>query len=331
MTPASQQSVDALATSVAVLGDSEPGRILAHQLAKERLRLAIMGCQSCSLADTRTWGVPFTSPAGAFPIAVVGEAPGKDEDLTGLPFQGRSGKLLTTVLETVHLSRNVVHVVNTIACRPPNNSWDLAVAAGAPESCAAWFTAQLALTEAWLVVACGDKAITRMLGEHRGVGREVRAGGRWAGGYFVIPAWHPAYVLRQGTSGSGALDELVKAFKEAADIVLAYEYKPTAPSTRALEVVEYLGSEALRANTAKAAKAARNWWKRFGFIPVYSPVIDDDVLVTYDENVKIPTNMQGRVVFTIDELEKLAKLGDGGEMLRKVAAVKRVMGAEVVW
>lgn len=320
----------ALAAQMDELDQAEAAAILARQAAKERLRVAITGCTACSLADTRHWGVPFTSPTEAYPIVLLGGAPGTEEDLTGLPFQGRAGQLLTRCLEAVHLTRETVHTMNTIACRPPRNSWDLAVAAEAPERCAAWFTAQLTLTEAWIVVALGEQAIERMLGEHRGIGREVRAGGRWAGGLYVIPAWHPGYVLAQGGTGASAQQDLVEALRQAADIAIGYETTRGAPSDRALEVVEYLGSKALAANTPKAVKAARHWWRSKGFIPVWSPVLNSDVVVTAHRDVRVPDGVRG-IVFTVDELEKLSRLVDGGETLRRVAAVKQVMGAEVVW
>jgi uracil-DNA glycosylase family 4 len=77
-------------------------------------------CRRCSLCAGRTNVVmPDGDPAS--PIALVGEAPGADEDRIGRPFVGRSGKLLTKLLEEEGLPREKVFITNTVKCRPPNN------------------------------------------------------------------------------------------------------------------------------------------------------------------------------------------------------------------
>ena len=80
----------------------------------------IAGCTACGLAETRQRVVPGVYPAHAR-VLLVGEAPGRSEDEGGLPFIGRSGRLLDELLAEVGLDRAQVAVCNTVKCRPPDN------------------------------------------------------------------------------------------------------------------------------------------------------------------------------------------------------------------
>jgi DNA polymerase len=80
----------------------------------------IRSCSLCPLANGRTLAVPGEGPRNAR-IVMVGEAPGKEEDLSGRPFVGRSGRLLDSVLESVGISRSDIFVTSVVKCRPPKN------------------------------------------------------------------------------------------------------------------------------------------------------------------------------------------------------------------
>jgi len=81
----------------------------------------LLGCQKCKLCQTRTQVVVADGSVTA-PIMLIGEAPGADEDSIGLPFIGRSGQLLRTILREIGLSlKRDVYITNIVKCRPPNN------------------------------------------------------------------------------------------------------------------------------------------------------------------------------------------------------------------
>jgi DNA polymerase len=113
------------------------------------------GCTACpELAATRTHVVPGAFPAGAR-LLVLGEAPGAQEDESGLPFVGRSGQLLDALLAEVGADRVEVGVLNTVKCRPPGNRPPTR-----PESatCRGWTSRQLELAAPAVVVALGLSA-----------------------------------------------------------------------------------------------------------------------------------------------------------------------------
>jgi DNA polymerase len=79
-----------------------------------------LGCTKCRLSKRRTLVVPGNGPCGS-KLVFVGEAPGRDEDVKGIPFVGSAGKLLNAALESAGVSREKVYCTNIVKCRPPNN------------------------------------------------------------------------------------------------------------------------------------------------------------------------------------------------------------------
>ena len=80
----------------------------------------IKGCQKCPLGATRT-NLVFGAGNPNASVMFIGEAPGYEEDKTGIPFVGRAGKLLDKILAAMKLSREDVYIANILKCRPPNN------------------------------------------------------------------------------------------------------------------------------------------------------------------------------------------------------------------
>lgn len=89
------------------------------------LREEILACHKCGLAESRTQAVPGAGPQQT-PLVIIGEAPGRQEDLQGKPFVGAAGKLLTKLLEDAGIKRETVFITNTVKCRPPENRQPLA-------------------------------------------------------------------------------------------------------------------------------------------------------------------------------------------------------------
>ncbi len=154
------------------------------------------GCTACpELASTRTRVVVGAAPAGAR-LLVLGEAPGADEDASGLPFVGRSGQLLDLLLTEVGGDRARTAVLNTLKCRPPANRPPRPAESA---HCRGWTERQLDLVDPALVVTLGLSA-TRWflgpvaLGAVRGRVHEAR-------GRQVLPTYHPSAALRFGPRG----------------------------------------------------------------------------------------------------------------------------------
>ena len=159
------------------------------------------GCTACpELAATRRQVVPGAFPAGAR-LLVLGEAPGAQEDESGLPFVGRSGQLLDALLAEVGADRADVGVLNTVKCRPPANRPPTRAES---ITCRGWTSRQLELAAPAVVVALGLSAARWFLGPGtlsslRGRLHEVDLPG--VTGLRVLPTYHPSAALRHGPQG----------------------------------------------------------------------------------------------------------------------------------
>jgi uracil-DNA glycosylase len=173
------------------------------------LSARITACTACEeLAATRTSVVVgVLPPAGAADLVLVGEAPGADEDAAGLPFVGRSGRLLDRLLGEAGVDRGEVAVLNVLKCRPPGNR---APRVAEVTRCRPWLRQQLLLVDARVIVALGSTAVRWFLGpgarltELRGgtAGVPWPDGGRGDGGpVLVFPTYHPSAALRFGPAG----------------------------------------------------------------------------------------------------------------------------------
>lgn len=151
-------------------------------------------CVRCPLAAGRTTVVFGTGDPGAG-LLFVGEGPGAEEDRQGLPFVGRSGKLLDRLLlEEMGITRDRCYIANLVKCRPPGNR--------DPEpaeidACRPYLTAQLEAIRPRVTVTLGRLAAQVLLGTTERVSRLRGRLFPFAGG-VLIPTWHPSYVLRSG-------------------------------------------------------------------------------------------------------------------------------------
>src|ERR1700689_3562401 len=125
----------------------------------EQLRATALACTKCPLAEGRTQVVfGVGNPQAA--LLFVGEAPGRDEDLAGEPFVGRSGKLLDRLMfEEIGITRQSCYIANVVKCRPPNNRDPAPVEI---ESCRPWLEEQIRLISPKVTVTLGNFA-TRLL------------------------------------------------------------------------------------------------------------------------------------------------------------------------
>jgi DNA polymerase len=160
------------------------------------LAAAVATCTACpELVAARSRVVVGTAPPAAR-LLLLGEAPGATEDETGVPFVGRSGRLLDQLLADVGLDRAGVAVLNTVKCRPPGNRPPTRTETAA---CRGWTEQQLALIGPRLVVPLGLSATRWFLGPTTLTA--VRGRVQSARGYDVLPTFHPSAALRSGPAG----------------------------------------------------------------------------------------------------------------------------------
>ena len=165
-----------------------PGTRLA-ELAAEAA-----GCTRCPLAATRTQVVFGVGDPDA-DLMFVGEAPGRDEDLRGEPFVGRSGQLLDRLLaEEVGIGRERVYIANVVKCRPPDNRDPRPEEIGA---CRPYLDQQVALIAPKVVVTLGNFATRLLLDTDRGI-TTLRGTSYPLGDTTLVPTFHPAAALRGG-------------------------------------------------------------------------------------------------------------------------------------
>jgi len=185
-----------------VPGALEVAEIAAGCRTWDELVVAAGRCTACpELAATRTTVVVGDVPAdgGRGPLlALVGEAPGAEEDRAGRPFVGRAGRLLDQLLAEAGMARAEVAVFNVLQCRPPGNRTP------APDEvarCRGWLQRKLELVQPDLVCTLGLTAATWFLGRRvtlaaaRGRVHEVE-------GRRVVVTYHPAAAIRFGPAGA---------------------------------------------------------------------------------------------------------------------------------
>lgn len=192
--------------------------IAASCATLEELRAAVDAFTACPLRATANTTVFADGVAGSA-IMLIGEAPGRDEDLQGLPFVGRSGQLLDRMLESIGLARKgeagTVYITNVLPWRPPGNRAPTTQEAAI---CLPFLERHIVLAAPKLLVLLGGAASKFVLGIEDGI---MRLRGKWRayepqnGGSEipVLPTLHPAYLLRQPAEKAKAWRDLLQIKK----------------------------------------------------------------------------------------------------------------------
>lgn len=171
----------------------------------ERIREDIGDCKRCRLCQQRTH-IVFGSGHARAGLVFVGEGPGRDEDLQGLPFVGRAGKLLTQMIEAMGLKRDEVYICNVVKCRPPENR---APEGDEMDTCSPFLFRQLAVIQPKAIVCLGATAFQALYGAKQSVSR-LR--GQWLDfrGVPMLATYHPAYLLRNPAAKGEVWEDLKK-------------------------------------------------------------------------------------------------------------------------
>ncbi len=160
----------------------------------DRLRLIreeLGECTRCKLHAGRKTLVYGVGSADA-ELMFVGEAPGRDEDLQGIPFVGRAGQLLTRIIESIDLRREDVYIANVIKCRPPDNRNPTP---DEVRTCEPFLFAQVDAIRPRVIVALGTFAARTLLRTDEPISR-LRGRVFDYRGAQLVPTFHPAYLLR---------------------------------------------------------------------------------------------------------------------------------------
>jgi uracil-DNA glycosylase family 4 len=187
-TDAETPSPDAAATDAPVMAAPEDLAVIRTEIGPD--------CSRCKLHRLGRTHVVFGVGNPEAKLMFVGEAPGHDEDLEGIPFVGRAGQLLTKIIEAIQLRREDVYIANVIKCRPPENR--------NPEpdevdACEPFLFRQVGAIKPKVIVALGKFAAQTLLRSSEPISR-LRGKVFNYGEALLVPTFHPAYVLRNPAS-----------------------------------------------------------------------------------------------------------------------------------
>jgi uracil-DNA glycosylase len=162
-------------------------------------------CTRCKLHRGRTKLV-FGDGNPKADLVFVGEGPGRDEDVQGLPFVGRAGKLLTQMIEAMGLQRQDVYICNVVKCRPPENRTP---EKDEVETCSPFLLRQLDAISPKVIVCLGSVAAQTLLETNRGISHFR---GEWLDfrGRKLMATYHPAYLLRNPSAKGEVWKDLQK-------------------------------------------------------------------------------------------------------------------------
>ena len=178
----------------------------------EELEAEAKQCTKCKLCKNRN-NVVFGTGNKNATLMFIGEGPGADEDIQGIPFVGKAGKLMNLAFEAIGLKREDVYIANIVKCRPPSNrnpEDDEATA------CLDYLRNQVILVKPKIIVLLGSIALKNILGKEYGI---TASRGKWVEkrGILYMPTWHPAALLRDETKKIDFIKELklvMKALEE---------------------------------------------------------------------------------------------------------------------
>lgn len=169
------------------------------------LKLTCLNCTRCGLCETRH-NVVFGIGNEKADILFVGEGPGEQEDLQGIPFVGPAGKLLDDMLSIIDLDRNEnCYIANIVKCRPPRNRDPLETE---QEACIDYLRNQVALIRPKVIVCLGRIAAKKLIDPDF---RITRQHGQWIqrGGVWMTAIYHPSALLRDVSKRPETFDDLL--------------------------------------------------------------------------------------------------------------------------
>lgn len=157
----------------------------------KELEASIDQCKKCKLCNNRN-NIVFGTGKKDTSLMFIGEGPGKDEDMQGIPFVGKAGKLMNMAFDGIGINRDEVYIANIVKCRPPSNRnpEDDEI-----EACLDYLRNQVMLVKPKIIVLLGSIALKNILGKEYAI---TASRGKWVErkGILYMPTWHPAALLR---------------------------------------------------------------------------------------------------------------------------------------
>jgi len=193
--PAAPQRVLAAPAPPIALHDAVDATTWSERPTLAAVREVLGDCTRCRLHQGRAQ-IVFGDGNPDADLMFVGEGPGAEEDRRGLPFVGRAGELLTSMIEKgLQIPRSEVYICNIVKCRPPENRTPMPDEAS---TCRPFLDGQIAAVQPRVIVALGKPAASLLLGREVSI---TRIRGIWHDyrGIPLMPTFHPAFILRQYT------------------------------------------------------------------------------------------------------------------------------------
>jgi DNA polymerase len=167
-------------------------------------------CTRCSLAYAGRHKIVFGDGSPNARLMFVGEGPGADEDMQGLPFVGKAGQLLNNMIAAMGLKREEVYIANIVKCRPPNNRVPEPMEAN---TCTQFLLRQMDIVQPEVVVALGATAALYLLGVKRSLSA-LRGQWHTCRGAKLAVTYHPAFLLRDPRQKAEAWKDLQMVMAE---------------------------------------------------------------------------------------------------------------------
>ncbi|MBT3455936.1 uracil-DNA glycosylase [bacterium] len=158
----------------------------------EEIYTQYKNCQRCPLAQAERNNIVFGDGNPDADLMLIGEGPGRNEDLQGKPFVGRAGKLLDELLESANLKRGDIFIGNIVKCRPPNNRLPLP---NEIAECLPLLEKQIKIIRPKVICTLGSCSTRTLLGNDKKITQSRGKLFKW-NNIVTIPTFHPAYILR---------------------------------------------------------------------------------------------------------------------------------------
>jgi len=171
--------------------EQQNGEVNQSESVWESLRKEIRLCEKCDLYKQCNQKVPGYGQKNT-DLMLIGEAPGREEDKQGKPFVGKSGQLLTKILNAIELDRESVFISNIVKCRPPNNRNPHKDEEG---KCLDWLEMEIDLVEPKIIVTLGLTAINALMDDKKRL-KDWREEDYQYKNSIVIPTYHPSALLQ---------------------------------------------------------------------------------------------------------------------------------------
>lgn len=170
----------------------------------DALKSTCLSCSDCELCQNRT-NVVFGVGNQKAQIMFIGEGPGEQEDLQGIPFVGPAGKLLDDMMSIIDLDRTNTYIANIVKCRPPRNRDPFDTE---QDACIGYLRNQVALIKPKIIICLGRIAAKRIIDADFRITREH---GQWfhKNGTWITAIYHPSALLRDISKRPETFDDLL--------------------------------------------------------------------------------------------------------------------------